>query len=619
MAGFKDPDVRIVPFDALSPAGSPSACAVVAFVDPPEDPSKFLAPLASYRSFLLVDLAANDWPGLAARVRNARHAKICDGHLILSTKIAYTLEWTALLSAFLDDGFSFSTEILERFQIAAQELVTNAIIHGNLQVEIPAEKDADVFARVFSEVEDALSDAAHAQKPLFISLGIGPGRVDLSIEDQGPGFKFSHFVEKYNDQAFIKGLDYVLHTVDSFRKASHKGNVSIRLKEKGAEPEDTFDVQSQSVAIMSASKVLYNIINGHLTDLGYANIQRITADTPSLESLPASTAALIILSDIPFENVKDRLSRMRTASNKQVYPVLYQIDEKSGHEFDDDFFEYVNEILHSPVNFNEFASRLKVQLGMFQAKENLHEKLDFYLSELERVRPEVQRYEIFGSETIGGNGVRNDTQAPAKIHYYGSQTREIIADHIHTKKPEFSPEWYFQSFPTIADNPHFAAGIAFRETGMTPILLISRLAAEMRTRTDICDPDAAFAAIKTLASSILPAHIDRKVLVLGLSDAQDGHVCFWTSGPFSLFRIVTSDSGTTRITKEGVGIVPCANGAQRFKRPGLYLISPEDDFEEIFVDMEAAPGKDLPEKIHNALGLPFFALDVHFPEDGDLS
>ncbi|GAB6164332.1 response regulator [Thermostilla marina] len=85
-------------------------------------------------------------------------------------------------------GMCDKTEIT-RTCIAVQEAVSNAMFHGNL--EIDSELRAQGEGAFFDEVRRRAGIEPYAGRRIDVSISIVPSRLEIVVEDEGPGFDVS--------------------------------------------------------------------------------------------------------------------------------------------------------------------------------------------------------------------------------------------------------------------------------------------------------------------------------------------------------------------------------------------------------------------------------------------
>ncbi len=96
-------------------------------------------------------------------------------------------------------GMCDKTEIT-RTCIAVQEAVSNAMFHGNLEIDSALRAEGEgVF---FEEVRRRAATDPYASRRVEVSISIVPSRLEVVVEDEGPGFDISRLPGP-NDPAML--------------------------------------------------------------------------------------------------------------------------------------------------------------------------------------------------------------------------------------------------------------------------------------------------------------------------------------------------------------------------------------------------------------------------------
>lgn len=108
-------------------------------------------------------------------------------HVSLSTVTSFSLDMAPLLCAtlvrrgWLDPGRRSDVEI------CLHEAVSNAIVHGNLDIRQGPSADAGAFDGFFRAVQERLTDRNHASRRVTVEAVAEPDELRLHIRDEGHG------------------------------------------------------------------------------------------------------------------------------------------------------------------------------------------------------------------------------------------------------------------------------------------------------------------------------------------------------------------------------------------------------------------------------------------------
>lgn len=110
-------------------------------------------------------------------------------------------------------------------ELALEEAITNAIVHGNLEVSSKLkEEDFDLFEKAVGE---RMAEPPFSGRCVKISYNYDRQSASFRIEDEGPGFDWSHFLKKEVDQELLphgRGI-IIIRTFASAVAYNGKGNV----------------------------------------------------------------------------------------------------------------------------------------------------------------------------------------------------------------------------------------------------------------------------------------------------------------------------------------------------------------------------------------------------------
>ncbi|MBI5637330.1 MAG: ATP-binding protein [Nitrospinae bacterium] len=119
-------------------------------------------------------------------------------------------------------------------ELALEEAITNAIVHGNLEVSSKLkEDDFDLFERAVGE---RMALPPFSERGVKISYDYDRQSATFRIEDEGPGFDWSHFLKKEVDPELLphgRGI-IIIRTFASAVAYNEAGNVLTLTFDLGA-------------------------------------------------------------------------------------------------------------------------------------------------------------------------------------------------------------------------------------------------------------------------------------------------------------------------------------------------------------------------------------------------
>ncbi|UEM05039.1 ATP-binding protein [Skermanella rosea] len=117
-----------------------------------------------------------------------RRAAGCTLFLSLTTASAYRLPVAQAVVAVIDGIASLGQERRDDVELALQEAISNAVIHGNLAVSSlrgPTLAALDAFS---CDLNERLADPALANLRVGIAVSIDDAEIAIEVIDEGPGF-----------------------------------------------------------------------------------------------------------------------------------------------------------------------------------------------------------------------------------------------------------------------------------------------------------------------------------------------------------------------------------------------------------------------------------------------
>lgn len=471
---------------------------------------------------------------------------------LISTGNAYRQEWIDFLGDALKKMFVLDDELTDRIKTVAYELLMNAILHGNMAVDFPVDRNSADFFKAFEKVEKMIEKESISGKSIAIVVEINSNDIYLSVEDEGSGFNFNHFVEKYEKQAFTKGMDYVLHMADEIINAPEKGKITVRFSAHSAQKSLPPTKTMPPIAVLSQSRVLFDIMKTNLQELGYMNVHHIHDFASEIEGIYEKCGALIILSDIDYKSLSPDLEKFRTKCKRQQFPILFQTNYDKKKEPPASLFDNVNEIIKTPLNLYELGSRLSMQIEMTNVRNNLFEKFVFYKNEMDTTLPILEKHE---SVTIC-----EDILLGTRIFNLCSKTgiAEYDMDKTETKAG-ISGSWYFSSIclcNKVNDEHKVIVGVGINGKGFMPVLLMTELRHRISTiikpelRKDLANLSQ---IIDNEITLMLPEGIRHKKFILEATSGKSGNkiknITFFGKNDFQMFSLTFPESSEAYIKK----------------------------------------------------------------------
>ncbi|HYD97960.1 MAG TPA: ATP-binding protein [Alphaproteobacteria bacterium] len=123
----------------------------------------------------------------AAVVAAVRRAEPCAVFLSLGTARAARLPVAPLVAA-AAAARGVPAERGHDVELALHEALSNAVLHGNLQVDGLSTLSLDALGRFGDAVDSRMADARYGGRRVEVLVRLEPGTLVLEVADQGPGF-----------------------------------------------------------------------------------------------------------------------------------------------------------------------------------------------------------------------------------------------------------------------------------------------------------------------------------------------------------------------------------------------------------------------------------------------
>jgi anti-sigma regulatory factor (Ser/Thr protein kinase) len=221
--GFMPTDIPIHPARALR-FESASAPLAVELPSSLEDGTDAICPEADIVIDPHCHYLCSDLQSLLERAQGG----LC---LCLSTKRAYRGNTASMFLARLKQRLPSLVQIEESLHLAVHEAVTNAIIHGNLEIESKDRANLVYFREYITRLVEKVEHPVFSRKAVILTAVWSAKSLTIAVEDCGPGFDPWDIMSRPIPPAATSGRGLGL-----IRKMSH----SIDFALEGRRTEMTF-------------------------------------------------------------------------------------------------------------------------------------------------------------------------------------------------------------------------------------------------------------------------------------------------------------------------------------------------------------------------------------------
>lgn len=519
--------------------------------------------------------------------------------ILVSTKTAYTQDVTSIISSLaLNEGYSI--KCVESLKVIAHELIINAVVHGNLALDIDLSFSADNHSKniqnTFAQIDEKLAMPEFADKPILISINFFGHKIAFNIRDEGEGFDFLDFKNKYYETTLRKGMDLVFMMSSDFDYDESDNITSVIIDDADALEinQKLFEEdEEKTFAILSNKQSHYLLLKNILNNFGYKNTVCIHADEYNFLDILKETDILICLSNVKGEALLKVLNNVRAVRAFNYFPVLCQKSPDMSRPVFKDISKLDVEFLSETLDANEIMARTKSQLAMTKVQKNLY---DFYAHiklEVEQARKTIDYFER--PIDVDLLNVKNDICGNVKIlgSHTVSNSPQALLDLTQQSRP-YGQGIHFQ----LMDIDFFV--FLSLEPGLVPTLIVSTLKGFVEHLNVACDEFHSSGVLYKISKHleyILPASF-KCSLFCAMWDKDTHYFECASMGDFALYEM---SQATQNIKRLGFEDLP-----RRLLEGHNYLVV--DD--KIEVNFRTIFNKFLSEETDLETGIPFLGIKL---------
>jgi anti-sigma regulatory factor (Ser/Thr protein kinase) len=157
----------------------------------------------------------------------AGRASAADLFANLSTCLANHMHLAGRVVAAIEQRHRLSDDLRDDAELALHEAISNAVVHGNLQVEGMKGLTVSALDRFSFDLASRLSDPAFAERRLELAAWLTPDMLTVDVTDQGKGFNVPRSA---GSGASGRGLDLITALTHDYEM--HDGGRRIRMRFK---------------------------------------------------------------------------------------------------------------------------------------------------------------------------------------------------------------------------------------------------------------------------------------------------------------------------------------------------------------------------------------------------
>lgn len=164
-------------------------------------------------------------PAVTAAVGRAGQAHLFAS---LSTATANAVHLAGRVMAAVSARCSLTDAQRDDVELALHEAISNAVVHGNLQVAGMKGLNVDALDRFSHDLAERMADPAFAGRRVEVSCWLDPGTLTIDVTDEGSGFEPSARGPVSPD-ASGRGLDLITLLAQSVELLDHGRRIRMRF------------------------------------------------------------------------------------------------------------------------------------------------------------------------------------------------------------------------------------------------------------------------------------------------------------------------------------------------------------------------------------------------------
>jgi anti-sigma regulatory factor (Ser/Thr protein kinase) len=194
----------------------------LALLDGPQGAGKAAAWLPPIAAWIEPTAGEDAQPSLATL---AKRAGAADLYINLTTETANDLHLAGRIMTALTARHPLPQERRDDLELALHEAISNALVHGNLEVPGMKELSASELDRFSRDLVQQMANPVLSRRRLEIAVTLEPGAMAVEVADDGNGFQPTPMS---GHGASGRGLDLIATVADSLEL--HDGGRRIRMR-----------------------------------------------------------------------------------------------------------------------------------------------------------------------------------------------------------------------------------------------------------------------------------------------------------------------------------------------------------------------------------------------------
>ncbi len=270
-------------------------------------------------------------------------------------------------------------------EFVIQEMVSNALLHGNLGVGGIDSDDGGGLDGFGQRIEAALADPERSGRRVQLSASLVGDRLEIAVEDDGPGFDHpdSHAnPRRPHGLALLETMVSDLRTEEGGRRAI--ATLIIPTRQLRPEPLGLDSVRVLVVDDNLMNRVLMETL---LRRMGVGRVEAVESGEKGLAAIEREKPDLVLLDVMmPGMDGFEVCRRLRRIHPLTELPVIFVTALDGPADRTACFSVGGSDMVTKPVDANEIAARVGVHLRLGQAMDRLKSYQDRVHEELRAAR-----------------------------------------------------------------------------------------------------------------------------------------------------------------------------------------------------------------------------------------